>query len=316
MGQGVRAARSGAARGCLRFIRGEDDVLKLVLPKGSLEDATLRLFDEADLAVQRGGPRDYRAEIADPRIESVRFLRPQEIPSYVAEGIFDAGITGRDWIEETGAEVKTVAVLPYSKATTRPVKIVVAVAESSPYEKPSDLPSGVRVSTEYPNIARRYFESLGIGARISISYGATEAKVPDIVDAIVDNTETGSSLRAAGMRVLDTILESYPELVANPASWEDPEKKRALEDIATLLRGSLDARGRVLLKLNVAADRLQDVVSVLPSMKAPTVSGLHGGSYFAVETVVPKNGVNELIPLLKNKGAEDIIELPISKIVQ
>lgn len=291
-------------------------MLKLVLPKGSLEEATLRLFDEADLAVHRSGPRDYRAEIADPRIESVRFLRPQEIPGYVAERIFDAGITGRDWIEETGADVKTVAVLPYSKSTTRPVKIVVAVAESSPYEKPSDLPSGVRVSTEYPNIARRYFESLGIAARISISYGATEAKVPDIVDAIVDNSETGSSLRAAGMRVLDTILESYPELVANPVSWEDPERRRALQDIATLLRGSLDARGRVLLKLNVAAEKLQDVVSVLPSMKAPTVSGLHGGSYFAVETVVPKSGVNELIPLLKNKGAEDIIELPISKIVQ
>jgi ATP phosphoribosyltransferase len=294
---------------------GGRSLLRLVLPKGSLEESTVRLFQEADLAIQRSGARDYRAEVDDPRIESVRFLRPQEIPVYVADGIFDAGITGRDWVEETGAEVVTVCVLPYSKATSKPVKIVLAVAESSPFREPADLPSGLRVSTEYPNIAKRYFEKLGKEARISLSYGATEAKVPDIVDAIVDNTETGSSLRAAGMRIVDTLLESYTELVANVRVWNDPAKRRALEDIATLLRGALDARGKVLLKLNVEGSKLKDVVEVLPSMKAPTVSELHGGGYFAVETVVPKAGVNELIPVLKQRGAEDIIELPISKIV-
>lgn len=290
-------------------------MLKLVLPKGSLEEPTLKLFDEADLSVQRSSVRDYTAGIEDARIESVRFLRPQEIPNYVADGLFDAGITGRDWIEETGAEVVSVAELQYSKSTSRPVRVVLAVSEASPCEVPSDFASGVRVSTEYPNITRRYFEKLGIDAKIAVSYGATEAKVPDIVDAIVDNTETGASLRASGIRIIDTLLQSYPELVANPAAWGDPTKKKALGEIAVLLKGALDARGRALIKLNVASSRLLDVVEVLPSMKAPTVSSLHGGDYFAVETVVSKSGVNELIPLLKERGAEDIVEMPISKIV-
>ncbi len=290
-------------------------MLKLVLPKGSLEEPTLRLFEEADLTVQRSSARDYKANIADSRIESVRFLRPQEIPIYIAEGLFDIGVTGRDWIEETGADVVSVTQLPYSKSTSRPVRIVLAVAENSKFEVPEDLESGVRVSTEYPNIARKYFEKLGVDARITLSYGATEAKVPDIVDAIVDNTETGASLRAAGIRVIDTLLESYPELVANPSAWNRPEKQKAIEEIAVLLRGALDARGRVLVKLNVSSDRLQEVIEVLPSMKAPTVSNLHGGDYFAIETVVSKSEINELIPLLKSRGAEDIIEMPISKIV-
>jgi ATP phosphoribosyltransferase len=290
-------------------------LLKLVLPKGSLEEATLELFEEADLTVQRASGRDYKAEIEDSRVDSVRILRPQEIPVYVAEGLFDAGITGRDWIEETSADVVSVAKLPYSKKTSKPVRVVLAVSEASPYKVPSDLESGVRVSTEYPNLASRYFAELGIEAKIAVSYGATEAKVPDIVDAIVDNTETGASLAAAGIRIIDTILESYPELVANPESWSDPAKRKALEQIAVLLRGALDARGRVLIKLNVPAERLQGVIEVLPSMKAPTVSTLHGGDYFAVETVVSKAGVNELIPILKDRGAEDIVEMPVSKIV-
>jgi len=290
-------------------------LLKLVLPKGSLEDATIKLFDEADLSIQRRSARDYKADIDDARIESVRFLRPQEIPHYVADGLFDAGITGRDWIEETGADVVSVTELRYSKSTSRPVLLVLAVAESSPYKKPSDLAPGIRVSTEYPRITSRYFEKLGIEVKIQLSYGATEAKVPDIVDAIVDNTETGASLRAAGVRIIDTLLESYPELIVNASAWQDLSKRKALEEIAVLLRGALDARGRVLIKLNVSSEKLKDVVEVLPSMKSPTVSTLHGGTYFAVETVVPKSGVNELIPLLKDRGAEDIVEMPISKIV-
>ena len=290
-------------------------MLKLVLPKGSLEDATIKLFDEADLSIQRRSARDYKADIDDARIESVRFLRPQEIPHYVADGLFDAGITGRDWIEETGADVVSVTELRYSKSTSRPVLLVLAVAESSPYKKPSDLAPGIRVSTEYPRITSRYFEKLGIEVKIQLSYGATEAKVPDIVDAIVDNTETGASLRAAGLRIIDTLLESYPELIVNASAWQDLSKRKALEEIAVLLRGALDARGRVLIKLNVSSEKLKDVVEVLPSMKSPTVSTLHGGTYFAVETVVLKSGVNELIPLLKDRGAEDIVEMPISKIV-
>lgn len=290
-------------------------MLDLVLPKGSLEAATVRLFEEADLAVVRGGERDYRGEIDDPRVASVRFLRPQEIPVYVADGLFDMGITGRDWIDETGSEVMTISELHYSKNTQRPIRIVLAVDGASKIKRPEDIAPGTRISTEYPEITKRYFEQLGIPVKIAISFGATEAKVPDIVDAIVDNTETGSSLRAAGMRIVDTLLESYTELIVNPQSHADDAKRSAIEEIAILLRGALDARGRVLVKLNVRESDLDAVAAVLPSMKAPTVSKLRDGDYFAVETVVPKSEINLLIPILKSKGAEDIIEVAISKVV-
>lgn len=290
-------------------------MLNLVLPKGSLEAPTLRLFEEADLAVARGGDRDLRGEIDDPRIATVRFLRPQEIPTYVAEGLFDLGITGRDWIEETGANVISISELRYSKNTQRPVRIVLAVDGASEITTPQEMPANARLSTEYPEITRRYFEQLGIPVRISLSYGATEAKVPDIVDAIVDNTETGSSLRAAGLRIVDTLLESFTELVANPVAFSDPEKKTAIDELALLLKGALDARGKVLVKLNVDEERLAAIMDVLPSMRAPTVSRLANSRYCAVETVVPKADINRLIPVLKAVGAEDIIEIPISKVV-
>lgn len=292
-----------------------NNLLDLVLPKGSLEAPTLRLFEEADLPVARGGERDLRGEIDDPRIATVRFLRPQEIPTYVGEGLFDLGITGRDWIEETGAVVTKITELRYSKNTQRPVRIVLAVDGASAIETPNQIPTNARLSTEYPEITRRYFERLGIPVRVSLSYGATEAKVPDIVDAIVDNTETGSSLRAAGLRIVDTLLESYTELIANPAAFADPEKRSAIDALALLLRGALDARGKVLVKLNVAENQLAGIMRVLPSMRAPTVSNLANGGYCAVETVVPKSEVNRLIPVLKAEGAEDIIEIPISKVV-
>jgi ATP phosphoribosyltransferase len=290
-------------------------VLRLVLPKGSLEKATLELFAAADLAVSRSSQVDYRATIDDPRVTDVRILRPQEIPTYVAEGLFDVGITGRDWVEETGAEVVSLGQLHYSKATARPIRVVLAVGAQSPVQRAGDLPPGARVSTEYPGLTRRYLEKAGVQADVRLSYGATEAKVPDIADAVVEITETGRALAAAGLRIVDTILVSYTELIANPTAAADPVKRHAMEQLHTLLQGVLEARGKVLLKLNVTADCLDAVVGVLPSMKSPTVSELLGGGAYAVETVVPTAGVNVLIPELKDRGATDIIELPLSKIV-
>ena len=290
-------------------------MLRLVLPKGSLERATLELFDDADLSVSRSSDVDYRGSIDDDRIDDVRILRPQEIPRYVADGLFDIGITGRDWVEETGADVVSLGELQYSKATALPVRIVLAVLADSPAAAPGDLGDGVRIATEYPEVTRRYFEKHGVKADITLSYGATEAKVPEIADAVVEMTETGRALRAAGLKIIDTLLVSYTELIANPVAYEDPERRHAMGQILTLLEGSLEARGRVLLKLNVTAEQLEAVVSVLPAMRAPTVSELSGGGGFALETVVSKSDVNRLIPALKDHGASDIIELPISKIV-
>lgn len=290
-------------------------MLKLVLPKGSLEKATLALFDEADLTVRRSSDVDYRASVNDPRIDDVRILRPQEIGSYVADGLFDLGITGRDWIEETSSDVVSLGPMQYSKNTSQPVRIVVAVPEDSVWMQVSDLPQGVRVSSEYPELTRRYFAAAGVEADIRLSYGATEAKAPDIVDCVVDITETGRALRAAGLKILDTMLESYTELVANRAAHADPAKRRAMEQIKTLLDGVLDARGRVLVKVNVSPENLDKVIELLPSAKVPTVNELFGGIGYAVETVVSKSEINILIPDLREAGATDILEVPISKIV-
>ena len=290
-------------------------MLKLVLPKGSLEKATLELFEAADLRVSRDSSVQYKASIDDPRVAEVRILRPQEIPMYVAEGLFDLGITGRDWIEETDSKVESLGELKYSKVTSNPIRIVVGVPQDSPYTGVSDLPQGVRVSSEYPELTKRFFAEKGIEADIRLSYGATEAKVPDIVDCIVDITETGNAIRAAGLKIIDTILVSYTELIANPASFADPTKAHAMRQLQILLQGVLEARGRVLVKLNIPADRLNAVIDILPSMKSPTVNELFGGAGYAVESVVEKRKINVLIPALSDAGATDIIELPISKIV-
>ena len=290
-------------------------MLRLVLPKGSLERATLELFEAADLAVARSSEVDYKATIADPRVADVRILRPQEIPTYVAEGLYDLGITGRDWIEETASDVVSLGELHYSKATARPIKVVLAVADDSPWRAVGDLPAGVRVSTEYPGLTRRYLEEHGVAAQVRLSHGATEAKIPDVADAVVEITETGRALRAAKLRILDTILTSYTELVANRAAYEDPGKRHAMHQLHTLLQGSLEARGKVLVKLNVGEADLQAVIDIIPSMKAPTVSKLFGDGGYAVETVVPKAEINVLIPALKDAGASDLLELPLSKIV-
>jgi ATP phosphoribosyltransferase len=290
-------------------------MLRLVLPKGSLEAATLELFEAADLAINRSSDVDYRATVADPRIADVRILRPQEIPRYVAEGLFDLGITGRDWVEETASEVVSLTQLGYSKASARPIRVVLAVAADSPVQRVEDLTAGVRVSTEYPDLTRRYLEKHGVEAEVLLSYGATEAKVPDIADAVVEITETGRALRAAGLRELDTILVSFTELIANPAAYEDAAKRHAMHQIQTLLEGTLEARGKVLVKLNVGESDLDQVIAILPAMKSPTVSKLFGEGGYAVEAVVAKSEINTLIPALKDHGASDIIELPLAKIV-
>jgi len=290
-------------------------VLKLVLPKGSLEQATLSLFEAADLPVKRGSSRDYHGTVCDPRVERVSLLRPQEIPVYVQEGFFDLGITGRDWIEETGATVLSLGELRYSKQTSNPIRVVLAVHRDLGITSPDQLRPGLKVSTELPNLARRYFERKGLPAKVFPSHGATEAKVPEIVDAIVDLTETGSTLRSNGMVVIDELLTSYTEVVANVDAAADPSKRQAMEDVVTLLQGAMAARGRCLIKLNVSHGDLPKVLEVLPAMKAPTVNELADSGFNAVEAVVDKATVNRLIPTLKAAGAFDILELAIAKIV-
>jgi ATP phosphoribosyltransferase len=291
-------------------------VLSLVLPKGSLEKQVLELFDAADLTIIRGGERDYHARIDDPRIDRVRFLRPQEIPTYVEQGIFDLGISGRDWVTETGAEVVSLGEIGGGRAGEAVVKVVLAVPRDSDWNSIRDLPPGVRISTEMPETTRRFCVEHGVSARVFTSHGATEAKIPDIVDAIVDLTETGSSLRKAGLKVIETLLTSKTELLANQTSYDDPDKHAAMSDIVLLVQGALVARGKVLLKLNVPSDSLEAVLNVLPSMASPTVMPLAAGDLRAVETVVAKVGVNTLIPALKAAGARDILEIPIAKIVE
>ncbi len=291
-------------------------MLAVVLPKGSLEKQTLDLFGAADLAVVRGSDRDYHARIDDPRIDRVRFLRPQEIPTYVEQGIFDLGISGRDWIHETGADVVSLGEIGGGRAGEALVSVVLAVPKESPWQSVTDLPDGVRISTEMPETTRRYLEEHGVKAKVFTSHGATEAKIPDIVDAIVDLTETGSSLRKAGLKVIATLLTSRTELIANREAYEDAGKRAAIDDVLLLLQGALRARGHVLLKLNVEAAALDAVLAVLPAMASPTVMHLATGDARALETVVPKKGVNELIPALRAAGARDILELPISKIVE
>ena len=290
-------------------------MLNIALPKGSLEEQTLKLFAQADLEIKKSS-RGYNPTTTDPRISKVKVLRPQEIPTYVAEGYFDLGIGGHDWIVETGADVIEVADMPYAKTGAGVMKLVVAVPEGSPIEKPEDIPPGSRVSTELINVTRRYFEDIGVPVKLSFSYGATEAKIPELVDVVVDLTETGETLRRNRLKIIGTVLESTTRLMVNKASWADPQKRRAIEEIKTLLLGVIEARGKVLISMNVPKAQLDTIVSVLPALKNPTVSQLYNSDYFAVETVVEKACVNTLIPELKAAGAEDIIELVISKIVR
>jgi ATP phosphoribosyltransferase len=291
-------------------------MLRLVLPKGSLEASTFALFEAADLAVQRSSDRDYQATIDDPRVDSVAVMRPQELPRYVEDGHFDLGIAGQDLIAESGADVVEIAPLPYAKATPRPARIVLAMAIASGVSTPDQIPPDMRVTTEYMNLSERYFRDRDIPVRLIRSYGSNEAKVAaGIADATVHNVETGGTLKRNGLQIVDTLMESWTVLVANKKTMEDADKRKAVEELHLLLDGAVRARGRVLVKLNVPKELLEGVLEVVPAMKAPTVSELAGGEAYAVETVVPKTEINTLIPQLKARGATDIIELPLSKIV-
>ncbi len=289
-------------------------MIDITIPKGSLEEQTLLLFKQADLEIKKTA-REYNPTTNDPRIGKIKILRPQEIPTYIHEGYFDLGISGRDWVIESSSDVVEVADLPYSKQGAGIVKIVIAVPQDSDIESAKDIRPGSRVTTEYPNITKDFFDDLGIPVDIHFSYGATEAKVPDLMDVVVDLTETGSTLRKNGLKIVDVMLESSSKLIANKESWEDPAKRKEIEEIRTLLLAVIEARGKVLIDMNVPADKLEHLIESLPSMKRPTVSQLYNSDYYAVETVVDKSEINILIPKLKDLGAEDILELDISKIV-
>lgn len=290
-------------------------MISIALPKGSLEEQTLQLFREADLEVRRTD-RDYNPTIADERIGKVKILRPQEIPTYIEMGYFDMGITGHDWVHETGAEVKHLANLSYSKTGEGDVRIVVAVHRDEKIEEVSQVRPQSRVTTEYPVMTREFFGRLGIPVQIFPSYGASEAKVPDLMDVVVDLTETGTTLRRNGLKIIGEIMRSKTVVIANKGAFGDPGKRKAMEEIVTLLSGVIEARHQVLLSMNVPEKALERVVAELPAMKKPTVARLHGLDYFSIETVVRLDLVNTLIPRLKDAGAEDILEIPIRKIVR
>jgi ATP phosphoribosyltransferase len=290
-------------------------VIDLALPKGSLEAGTLRLFEEADLPVIRASDRDYNASIPDPRIGKVKILRPQEIPRAVEAAHFDLGIAGHDCVLESSSDVCEVMDLGFNRGGVAIATIVLAVAADSPVQRAEDVPFGSRINTEYVNLTKHFFESLRIPVEVTFSHGATEAKIPELADAIVDITETGTSLRRAGLRIVATLAETSPRLIANRESWAELAKRQEIEEIRTLLAGVLAARGKVLIKMNVPEARLQELIGILPAMKSPTVSHLFGTDYYAVESVAVKSEINLLIPRLKRHGAEDILEIPISKIV-
>jgi len=290
-------------------------MLSIALPKGSLEEQTLMLFAQADISVKKG-PRQYSPIIDDPRIDKIKILRPQEIPKYVEEGYFDLGISGKDCIVESGADVVEIADMPYAKTGTGKMRMVIAVSDNSSIEKPEDILPGSRVTTEFPDITKKYFDKLGIPVKVYYSYGATEAKIPEIMDVVVDLTETGETLRRNQLKTIGIIMESTTRLIANKASFENKEKRKAMEEIKTLLLGVLEARGRVLLSMNVSKDKLENIIKTLPAMKRPTVNQLYHSDYLEVTTVVDKANVNIIIPKLKAQGAEDILEMDIAKIVR
>jgi ATP phosphoribosyltransferase len=275
----------------------------------------LELFAQADLAVKKGA-REYNSTIDDPRIGKVKILRPQEIPTYVAEDYFDLGISGADCVAESGADVVKIAELPYAKTGAGTIKMVIAVSNAEQIEKPEDIRPNSRVTTEFPNITKEYFEKLGIPVKIFYSYGASEAKIPELMDVVVDLTETGATLVKNQLKVIGIIDEFPTLLIANKQAYGDPAKKQAIDEIKTLLLGVIEARGRALLSMNVSKDNLAAVLAVLPDMKRPTVSPLADDGYVEVATVVERRGVNILLPKLKAVGAEDILEMPISKIIR
>lgn len=288
------------------------NTLRLGLPKGSLQEPTLELFKRAGYNVIVNS-RSYRPSVDDADLE-IRLLRAQEIGRYVDHGFLDCGITGKDWIAENAADIEVVTDLRYSKATSLPTRWVLVVPEDSPIKTVKDL-QGKRIATEALGITRRYLDKHGVQAELEFSWGATEVKVPELVDAIVDITETGSSLRANKLRIVDTIMESYPQFVASKPAYADAWKRDKMERLALLLNGALEARYKVGLKLNLPDHKLEAMLHALPSLRRPTVSQLAGGGWVAVETIIDESVVREIIPQLKALGAEGIIEYPLNKVV-
>jgi len=286
--------------------------LTIGLPSGSLLDATIDLFAKAGFSIS-GSKRSYKPTVDDPELE-VRLLRAQEISRYVEHGYLDCGITGRDWVAENGSQVEVLAALPYSKVSSRPTRWVLVVPEESPIRTVADL-AGKRVATEAVGLTRRFFESRGVNVELEFSWGATEVKVPDLVDAIVDITETGSSLRANKLRIVDTLMESFPEFIANSTAVTDAWKREKMETLVLLLKGALAARDMVGLKMNLPSANLKNLLEALPALRNPTVSPLAQETWVAVETVIDEKTVREIIPKLKQLGAEGIIEYPLNKLV-
>jgi ATP phosphoribosyltransferase len=286
--------------------------LILGLPKGSLQDATFNMMKKAGFNVTVGS-RSYTPAIDDPGI-SCRLIRPQETSRYVELGLLDAGITGYDWICENGSDVVEVAEMCYSKATSRPVRWVLAVPNDSPIQTVKDL-QGKRIATEAVGLTKEYRAKHGVEAEVEFAWGATEVKAPELVDAIVAPTETGSSLRANNLRIVDTILTSTTRLIANKAAWDVPEKRTKIEQLALLLTGAIAAENRVLLKLNVPSEKRAAVLQLLPSLHAPTVMPLSDPAWCAVETVVEDAVVRDLVPALRLAGAQGVIELPLNKLI-
>jgi ATP phosphoribosyltransferase len=286
--------------------------LKLGIPKGSLQDATIALFERAGWRIFANG-RSYFPQIDDVEIECM-LVRAQEMARYVEHGALDAGLTGNDWVLENESDVERVTSLTYSKVSRGTVKWVLAVPEDGPFEKPEDL-AGKTIATELVEFTKRYFAAKNIPVKVEFSWGATEVKPPLLADAIVDVTETGSSLKANRLRVIDTLMESETQLIANKAAWQDPWKRRKLENISLMLKAAMDAQGLVGLLLNVATENLAAVVAELPALSSPTVSGLSNSLGYALNTILDERLVRDVIPRLKAAGATGIVEYPLSKVV-
>ncbi len=287
-------------------------LLMLGLPKGSLEESTKALFAKAGWKITTSS-RSYKPSIDDPELDG-RFVRAQEVARYVAHGFFDCGLTGWDWVQENNADVVEVCDLVYSRASTLKSRWVLCVPEASPVKTAADL-AGKRVATELMETTKRWFAARNIPALVEFSWGATEVKVPDLVDAIVDITETGSSLRANKLRIVDTLLETNTKLIANKAAWADPAKRKKIETIALMLRGALEAGSKVGLKLNLPRASLENVIARLPALRNPTISPLSNPDWVALETIIDESVVREIIPVLKSYGAEGIVEYPLNKVV-
>jgi ATP phosphoribosyltransferase len=286
--------------------------LKIALPKGSLQETTLMIFKNAGFEIYASS-RSYYLSIDDPEIEGV-LLRTQEIPRYVELGAFDAGIAGKDWIVENRADVIEVSELTYSKVGFRPVKIVLAVPEKSDIKSVKDL-EGKIISTELVNLTKDYLERNKVNAKVEFSFGATEIKAGNLVDAIVEITETGSTLYSHNLKIIDVIMESTPRLIANKNSWKDKWKREKIENISLLLKGALEAEGKVGLKMNVEKKNLEKILKILPAIKKPTISNLTDKNWYAIETIIDKNKAKELIPKLKKLGANGIVEYPLNKVI-